>query len=90
MNFGGSCLKRGCDLTGCDFGDPFSPSIPSTLGANGRCDSLGIPLTLRRFSPVGVGVGGGPMFTPSARSLSARAASSSRCLPNSPSWIFLL
>ncbi len=35
-NFGGSCLNRGCDLVGCSFGDRFSPSKPSILGANGR------------------------------------------------------
>ncbi len=41
-NFGGSCLKRGCDLVGCNFGDPLSPSTPSTLGAKGRWDSLAV------------------------------------------------
>ena len=40
VNFGGSCLKRGCDLVACNFGELLSPSMPSKLGANGRWDSL--------------------------------------------------
>ena len=52
---------EGCDFVGWSFGDRASNPMFSTLGANGLWESLDKFWKLRRFSPVCVGAGSGPV-----------------------------